>query len=94
MLRLTSRRQETNTQSSKEAAGHEERDGGSSSLQDNAKAEHKGLKDHGDPTTEIVGYWGSAESTEEGTSGEKGNDHGGLGGSDIGKVIFGVGIAG
>lgn len=86
--------EQTNTQTGEETTSHEEGDGGGGNLKDDTDGEDDGVEDHGEATTEDVGHGGSEESTEEGTSREQGDNHGGLRGGHIRVVVRRIDVAG
>lgn len=63
-------------------------------MQDDTEAEDIRINDHTNATSKIICNGCSTKSPKEGTSGQEGHDHGGLGRGHIGKVVRGVDVSG
>lgn len=90
---LTQGRNQTDTETGKEATSEEHGDGSGNRLKDNAEIEDPGRDHERGTTTEEVGQQGGGEGAEEGARGQDGDDGGFLGGGDV-EVAVGVAEAG
>jgi len=94
LCQLTQGGDEADAETGKESAGHEQRDGRRGGLEDDAKGEDAGGCDQAPPASEDITHRCRAEGTEEGPGRKDGDDRGLLGRSDVGEVVFRVGVTG
>lgn len=90
---LTQGRNQTDTETSKEAASEEHGDGSGNCLKHDAEIEDPGGDHEGGTTAPEVGEQRGGEGAEECAGGQDGDDGGFLGGGDV-EVTVGVAEAG
>lgn len=90
---LTQGRDQTDTETSKEATSEEHGDGSGNCLQDDAEIEDPGRDHEGGTTAKEISEQGGGEGAEEGARGQDGDDGRFLRGGDV-EVAVGVAEAG